>query len=539
MAEEPAKAAALDVVHPSGERTRIPIDPLPFRIGRGPDNNLILRDNRASRTHAQISLRDSTFVIEDLESLHGTWVNGERIPQPTALRDGDRVHFGIEDSYRLTFSDSGGRIGRIFERLSAVSAQPGGASGKLARLRAVVDVARTLQTTLANDEVLAAVLDAALAVTRAERGFLLLRRGEELEVKIGRDVRGAVLTARDLNVPTNLIDDALRKRHDLLFMALDPQLRNVIAVPLVQFRRVNAEETVALSSRTSTVGLLYLESRESETSLSELNRELLHTLALEVSTILENAALLEEERQQRLLEQELGFARQVQQGLLPQKFPDSEWFSAAGSSTPSAEVAGDYFDVHAVGETCVVAVIADVSGKGVGAALLASLLQGAFLLGSGVDLPLESLMSTVNRFLIDRAQREKYATVFYAKIERAGSATWVNAGHSPPILIRSNGQTEKLDSTSTPLGLLRTPKIGTNQTQLTRGDKLVIYSDGLVEAENSSGETFDTKLSELVGELTALNPQEMHSRITEEAARFRGDRPLADDVTVLVLEYRG
>src|SRR5579875_396351 len=110
MAEEPAKAAALDVVHPSGERTRIPIDPLPFRIGRGPDNDLILRDNRASRTHAQICLRDATFVIEDLNSLHGTWVNGERISQPTALGEGDRVHFGIEDSYHLTFSDSSGRI---------------------------------------------------------------------------------------------------------------------------------------------------------------------------------------------------------------------------------------------------------------------------------------------------------------------------------------------------------------------------------------------------------------------------------------------
>src|SRR5579875_1510038 len=98
MPEAAANSAALDVIHPSGERTRIPIDPVPFRIGRGPDNHLILRDNRASRAHALIARQGAGFLIEDLDSTHGTWVNGDRIQKPTVLKSGDAVHFGFEDS---------------------------------------------------------------------------------------------------------------------------------------------------------------------------------------------------------------------------------------------------------------------------------------------------------------------------------------------------------------------------------------------------------------------------------------------------------
>src|ERR1700761_7719235 len=138
---------ALEVVHPSGERTRIAIEPLPFRIGRGPDNHVILRDNRASRTHAWIYLdspsengrTSGSYVIEDLDSLHGTWVNGERIKRSTALNSGDRIHFGFEESYQLVFSHTSGRISRILDGLSVVD-KASNAPGSFTRLRAVIEL---------------------------------------------------------------------------------------------------------------------------------------------------------------------------------------------------------------------------------------------------------------------------------------------------------------------------------------------------------------------------------------------------------------
>ncbi len=550
MTQELTGNAALEVLHPSGERTRIAIDPLPFRIGRGPENHLILRDNRASRAHATIFKDDSGFFIEDLDSLHGTWVNDRRIEQAAPLRPGDSVHFGFEDSYRLVFSDSCPPIRRLLDQLSSASSQPAGAAASFARLRALIEVARTLQTSFGGDEVLGAILDTALALTGAERGFLLLRSNGDLEMRVGRDAQGSTLSNSDLDVPVSQIDAALRERRDLLSMTLNHlveagglreseiQFRNVICVPLVRFRSVDAQETISLSSRTNTVGLLYLDSRERKAPLSELNRELLHTLALEASTVLENANSLEQERHKRVLDQDLEFARKIQQNLLPQIFPESPWFRAAGSSLPSAEIAGDYFDIHPIGKELIAAVIADVSGKGVSSALLASLLQGAFLLGAELQLPLNALTSKINTFLIDRAQREKYATLFCCTIACSGALTWVNAGHCAPFLVQSSGEIQTLRSTGTPLGLLRDTTFEMEQVQLSRGDKIIAYSDGLTEAENSERERFESKLNGSLKTIAKLNALETRDRLMDDILKFKNE-PLLDDVTLLVLEYRG
>ena len=217
---------------------------------------------------------------------------------------------------------------------------------------------------------------------------------------------------------------------------------------------INSHQTISLAAHSDTVGLLYLDLGREPTAISELNRELLHTLALEASTVLENAKLLEEERQKHLLEQELDIARAVQQSLLPKGLPESGWFQAVGSSVPSADVGGDYYDVHPAGDHAWAAVLADVSGKGVSSALLASLLQGAFLLASELDMPLRDLMAKVNNFLVDRAQGEKYATLVYATIHRSGELEWANAGHCAPLILRASGEFDELASTGMPLGLV-------------------------------------------------------------------------------------
>lgn len=531
----------LQVIHPSGERTRIRLEPLPFRIGRGPENHLIVRDNRASRAHAKISTGAAGgFIIEDLDSLHGTWVNGHRIASPTLLHEGDAVEFGFKDSYRLVFSERDARIPRMLEQLSA-SSQATGAAGSLSRLRALVELARSLETTLAGDEILGAIVDAALALTDSERGFLLLRSGDSLEVKLGRDARGARLPASELDLPGPLIARTMEERRDLLSIDLparEQQSAHAICVPLVRFPTVSVQETLALPSQAATIGLLYLESPRTRPGLSELNRELLQTLALEASTILDNARLLEEEKQNRLREQELTLARQIQESLLPRALPNSGWFCAAGSSTPSTGIAGDYFDVQPLGSNAWAAVIADVSGKGVASALLASLLQGTFLLGSELEVPLDALLSKINSFLAERAQGEKYATLFCATIHRSGALTWANAGHPEPFLLSATGAIRKLRSTGMPLGLRPHATFEVDSTQLIDRDKIIAFSDGLIEAENEHAETFGSKLPAALAASHGLSAQETHDRVLEELLQFRGAASLHDDIALLVIEYR-
>ena len=547
-----ARPAVLTVVNPSGNRSRIPVASVPFQIGRHAENQLVLRDNRISRDHARIVHDGAGYAIEDLKSRHGIYVNGERVDRKV-LRNGDLVEFGFPDSYRLTFTFEDDDLSRILNQIQAPteSAAP---SGNLGKLRALVEVARALQNSLSTNDVLTAVVDAALAVTGSERGFLLLRRGAELDVTVARDRRGAPLPTTDLAVPMTVINRALRQRRELLSMSFDPleeqglrpdtsvanlELRSVVCVPLVHVRTGNSEETSIVSNTDSTVGLLYMDSRMVHADLSHGNRELLQTLALEASTILENARLLEEERIKHRMEEELDIARQIQAGLLPTELPKVGWFRVAGSSTPSLQVGGDYFDVRKLDEDVWSTVVADVSGKGVSSALLASFLQGAFLLALNDPAQIEAAMHRINRYLNERTKGEKYATVFFSTLNSEGDLRWSNAGHCTPLLLRPDGRLRTLQTTGLPLGMLEDATYKVECLSIEPGDKLVIYSDGVTEAENHEGKFFGTeRLRNLLRENATDGCAELHARIIAAIDEYAAGALLSDDVTLVVCEYQ-
>jgi serine phosphatase RsbU (regulator of sigma subunit)/pSer/pThr/pTyr-binding forkhead associated (FHA) protein len=548
--------ASLVVIDPNGHRTRVAIAPLPFRIGRQPESDLIVRDSRVSRTHARIVEENGQYAIEDCGSLHGSYVNGKRITRQ-ALRNSDKIEFGAQDSYQLVFALDGAELKQLMEQVGSAAPHgvPSGPGGNLAKLRAILDLARTVQSSFSVDDVLASVVDTALAITGAERGFLMLRAGGGLETRIARHRRGGHLHASDLRVPREVIHRALERRRELLSMNFDPlgegetrpqssiadlDLRSVICVPLVRIRTGQGEATSVLSTGSETVGVLYMDSRLVAADLAGGNRELLQTLAIEASTVLENARLLEEERTKRQLEEELHLARTIQQSLLPGKLPSGGWLRASGSSVASHEVGGDYFDVTPVNQHCWCAVVADVSGKGVGSALLASLLQGALITASEYPEAMGPRMERLNRFLMDRTGGEKYATVFYALLEIDGRLSYVNAAHCPPIVVRAGGELQTLEATGMPVGLMEAAEFGVAEERLAPGDKVVIYTDGVTEAQNATGEFFGKRrLREIVAAHAAASCQSLHDAIQQAVAEFTEGASQSDDITLVVLEFRG
>ena len=294
-----------------------------------------------------------------------------------------------------------------------------------------------------------------------------------------------------------------------------------------------------MSSVNDTVGVLYMDSRASAADMSLGNRELLQTLALEASTILENALLLEEERQKQRIEEELQIAREIQTNLLPRSLPSTGWFRAAGSSIPSRQVGGDYFDVRALGPDRWSAVVADVSGKGVSSALLASLVQGAFVMAAEGFLEIDGMMSRINRFLLERTEGEKYATLFYCMLDRSGRLRYANAGHCAPILLRASGGLERLGTTGMPVGMLEMATFGVEETQLQPGDKIVAFSDGLSEAESRSGLFFDSNgLRETIRAYAKATCSELHDALRDAVEKFTAGADQGDDLTILVVEYR-
>jgi serine phosphatase RsbU (regulator of sigma subunit) len=203
-------------------------------------------------------------------------------------------------------------------------------------------------------------------------------------------------------------------------------------------------------------------------------------------------------------------------------------------------VGGDYFDVTPVNQHCWCAVVADVSGKGVSSALLASLLQGALITATDHPATLGHRIERLNRFLMDRTGGEKYATVFYALLEIDGRLSYVNAAHCPPMVVRAGGELSTLDATGTPVGLMETAEFGVAEEHLAPGDKVVIYTDGVTEAQNAAGEFFGKKrLREIVTAHAAEPCQAVHDAIQQAVTEFTEGAPQSDDITLVVLEFGG
>lgn len=551
LADAPRAKPFLAVVEPNGKRQLVKISKSPFQIGRLAECELSLRDSRISRQHAQIVAEDDTYYLEDLNSRHGVFINGKKVTRHR-LTPNERIDFGIEDSYHLIFTYETGDTERLLAQLDAVPSTH--ATGNLAKLRAVLEVARALESSMSLEDVLGAVVDAALVVTGAERGFLLLYNGEgtPLEMRVARDKNGQPLDETDLRVPRGVIQRALHQRRDLLSMNFDPaqmgmgtdksvadlELRSVVCVPLVRIRIGHQHETSQLSTKNDTLGVLYMDSRLGNADLSAGNRELLQSLAIETSTVLENARLMSHEREKRRMEQELSIAREIQRSLLPAKLPEQGWFRAAGSSQACFQVGGDYFDVMELSDSMWGFVLADVSGKGVSAALLTSLLQGAFFATAGHASQLVEIMARVNRYVCERSQTRNYATVFYCTVDRDGLTRWINAGHCPPLLIRAKGGVETLPASACPVGLFPSAPFSQQETVLNAGDKLVVYSDGVTEAENAVGAQFgEETLEELVKQHASSSAPQLHQAIIEAVSNFTAGAPQNDDVTLVVLEY--
>jgi serine phosphatase RsbU (regulator of sigma subunit) len=498
-------------------------------MGRQAGCHLILRDSRVSRTHARIVAEGSDYYVEDAGSRHGFFVNGQRV-QRHCLTSGDRLDFGVPDGYTLIFHFAGEEIARALNALPA--------SAGLGKLRALVEVARVMQSSLSTLDFLAAVVDAALEVTGCERGFLLLAANGVLELKIARDRQRGAIEFSQMPVPPEAILSALNLRRELWSVEIPLEAGAGVCLPLVRIRPGDSDKTCVLMTGAETTGALFLEAGSAGADLSTGSRELLQTLALEASTILENAHLLEQERAGRRMEEELEIARRIQLGLQPRSLPQSGWFRAAGAGIPSSQVGGDYYDVRLLPPDAWCAIVADVSGKGVSSALLASLLQGAFLAASGELLETDNLLSRANRFLCERTVEEKYATIFYCTLDATGLLKYANAGHCAPILVSREGRLRSLAPTGLPAGLMEDAAYTVESVRLEPGDKVVIYSDGITEAQDSEERHFGVpRLRRLVRAGAGLGCEQLVGEILAATRTFTGELEQADDITVLVLEY--
>jgi serine phosphatase RsbU (regulator of sigma subunit) len=286
------------------------------------------------------------------------------------------------------------------------------------------------------------------------------------------------------------------------------------------------------------LGLLYLDSHSGQNDFSSTSRAILHTIARQGATLLENLRLLEREREAALLRKELEVAAAIQCQIIPQKLPDFSYARMFARTVPCAGVGGDFYDVIPA-EDGFVAVIADVCGKGIPAALLASMVQGMLhgqMHSSSVHpIPLAETVDALNRFVCSHAPAEKYVTLAVLRYTHAeagpAQVELVNCGHVAPLIFRRDGRVESVDDGDLPVGLLPDASFHSIRLVLAPGDRMVLLSDGITEAEDADGEQFG--IEQLYRPLLQPDPV---AALFAALEQFCNGARLLDDQTVLVLE---
>jgi sigma-B regulation protein RsbU (phosphoserine phosphatase) len=547
----------LEVVSPDGARRFARIAQTPFLIGRGAEtgNHLQLSDRRISRNCAAIVTEANRFYLEDRGQRRGLFVNGEKI-ESRELQNGDAISFGLEDSYEIVFRNSTGTedesIPHLLTRIEHITASEPTGSGGLRKLNLLLEATTLLHSQLPLDSVLGTMLDHAVSVTDADRGLLL--EGDNpasLKVRLARRSGGLRLPPESLTPSQTAIQLALKQHspvitEDLAQADMDlaaaqsivaQRLRAVVVIPLYANLRANTQESMVNVKRGEFLGVLYMDSRR-PAAFSKLDRQILDALAADAASILDNARLVERERERQRMEQEINIARDIQQALLPRDFREFPHLAVSGINFPCLSVGGDYFDVFPLSDKRTAFLIADVSGKGLGAALLTTMLQGAL---SGMTLGTDParVFNHVNRFLCGHSEVGRYATMFFGILDQDGEMDYINAGHPSPFLIRHGVAEEPFTEGSYPVGLVQEAEYVTARVKLEPGDTLILFSDGVTEAMDPSEELYGVpRLREVLTGQSDCALDKLQKSILESVENFAKGAHQADDLTLLIVRYR-
>lgn len=545
----------LEVAAPGVAPEFVPVTHSPFLLGRGREsgNDLTLEDRRISRSCAAIVIVDGAYRLEDRGHRQGVFVNGERIERQL-LNDGDVIEFGLEDSYKITFHSSLARhsVESMLTRIGTISTGPStlGSSG-LSKLNLLLEATGLLHSSLPLDSVLRTMLDHAIQITRADRGLLLeLDDSDALKVRLARRSGGGDLEIEALNPSQTALRQAVQQRapiitDDMSLAGLDLKsaesvviqgLRAVVAIPLFAVPHASTEESQMLAQG-QLLGAVYLDSRR-PAAFSNLDRQILDALGGQAASILDNARLVERERERQKMEQELEIGRVIQQGLLPQGLRDFPHLEVTGIQYPCLEVGGDYFDVFPLSDDRTAFLVADVSGKGLGAALLTTMLQGAL---SGMTLGVQpvKVLNHINRFLCEHSVVGRYATMFFAIVDSEGGLDFISAGHPSPLLLRGERVGELYTEGSFPVGLVEEAEFISKQTKLEPGDTLVLFTDGVTEAQSQGRELYgDQRLRAAATGGSGKSIGAVQDTILESVREFSRGADQADDITLLIVRYR-
>ena len=383
------------------------------------------------------------------------------------------------------------------------------------------------------DQIATVTLKKAMEILSADCGWVTLWAGETPRIPEGCCIQIETQTVKQINC------EILEPLHS-------EGKSQVLANSLNQDCRFAKTDVPArfmassLSVGELSLGYLCLGRREEGRSFTSADQKLINAVALLMAVELDNVRLQRSELEKQRLVSELDLARRIQQSLLPRDFSCTDFLHATGISEPCDEIGGDFFDLIPIDTDLCMLVIADVSGKGPPAALQAAMVQGIVHAVSRNSPELSSLMETMNECLLARSVEGHFVTAFAATLDGTGHLRYTNAGHTRPLWIQTNGQVTELAEGGPLLGVFKNPSYPQGSIQLTPGDLLLLYTDGVTEAENPLGNPFGTDcLLAWARSQAGQLPAGVKESLISTVSRFCDGSRQADDLTILVVQYRG
>ena len=527
-------------------------------IGRSARSDICIPDAFASRVHAEVRKEGDAYWLQDLGSANGTRYNGQVVSMPIPIFPGGEIQIGettlifddesttknknatlitentetLDPSMTIAFSSRKNPTAEILESQASTRTE---LLGLISKVGVTLLSANDLQDTL--NQIAELVFDA----VPAEKCVIMLRDEDSeggMKIAVAR-VRDKKDQIEEVRISRTVMDEVMNNGKSVLTSDAqhDPRyasqtmallgIRSVLAVPL----SVDEKEVF---------GIVYADSPTESATFTEDHLKILTTLASVASIRVENARLLEERLERERMERELELATEIQQRFQPSAPPVLDKYEFQGISFSCYEIGGDYYDFIPHQDGKMLIALGDVSGKGTAAALLMSSLHASIHAQVAAKTNLLDTVGAINQYLAENTPTNRFITLFIAELDPAtGIIKYINAGHNPPLIGRKDGTVEQLESGGFPLGILPSAEFDLGETELSDGESLVVYSDGVTEAVNPEDEEFEMhRLIEVIKNNLSASAAGIRDKVESALSEFTRSAPANDDITLVILKKK-
>ena len=535
-------------------------------LGRLPECDIQLQSNMVSRKHARVFRKSDQYFIEDLKSGNGTFLNGQKIEGTHQLQHNDRLKFGpmlmrFESDNPADEDDSSSAVLRNApfknvqisddtESGSTIVSEVGDASGfglldvrPQEKLKAILEISRTLAGTLEVEVLLPKILDSLFAIfPAADRGCILLkeessgemipramkhrRQDEDSSVKLSRTILQSVLAQKKAVLSADAASDS---RFDASDSISALTIRSMMCVPM-------------LARDGDPVGVINIDTQNPMMQFKNDDLDIMVAVASQAAMTYEGARLLQSYVEKTKQDNEMGIARNVQHSLLPDQFPDIPGYEFFASYESAQAVGGDYYDIIETGNGKIWLAFGDVAGKGVPASLVMSRMSSVVRSTSEFVTNASAAVGKINDHMCAKAVEGRFVTFVLIILDtNAHVMSVVNAGHMSPMIRHPDGTIEELpDGTvGIPIGVMEGYEFQTVKRKLAPGETVVLYTDGVSEAMNDKNELYGMERLKTCVTKGAQKPEEVGLQIREAVRGHAAGRPQNDDITMMVFGRTG